>query len=53
MTISPIFPSTTEVFHQPMENVCLKPNLFFQSAAWHRENLSSLEQLGRQCPFRI
>ena len=49
--IPPISPSTTEVYHQPMENICLKPNFFPQPAAWHRENLSSSAQLGRQCPF--
>ena len=49
--IPPISPSTTEVFHQPMENVYFKPNFFHQSAAWHTENSSSLAQLGRRCPF--
>jgi nitric-oxide synthase len=34
-TIPPISPSTTEVFHQPMKNVCLKPNFFSQSIPWH------------------
>lgn len=50
-TIPPISPSTTEVFHQPMENASLKPNFFPQPIAWHRENVSSLAQLGRRCPF--
>lgn len=49
--VPPISPSTTEVFHQPMENIYFKPNFFHQSAAWHAENLSSLAQLGRRCPF--
>ena len=50
-TIPPISPSTTEVFHQPMENVCLKPNFFPQSVAWRGENWSSPVQMSRQCPF--
>ena len=33
-TIPPISSSTTEVYHQSMENVSLKPNFFLQPAAW-------------------
>ena len=50
-TVPPISSSTTEVFHQPMENICFKPNFFPQPAAWHADNLSSSTQLSGQCPF--
>jgi nitric-oxide synthase len=51
-TIPPISPSTTEVFHQPMKNVCLKPNFFPQPIPWHeKSNLSSLAQPITSCPF--
>jgi len=57
--VPPLSASTTEVFHQEMQNVCLKPN-FFQLPApwkgWNSEQPSSIpsspgnSQL-KQCPF--
>lgn len=34
-TIPPVSSSTTEVFHQPMKNLCFKPNFFPQPIPWH------------------
>ncbi|MEL7035862.1 MAG: nitric oxide synthase oxygenase [Cyanobacteria bacterium J06592_8] len=49
--IPPISPATTEVFHQPMENVCWKPNFFPQQTPWHTQsNLSSIPSI-KSCPF--
>ena len=51
-TVPPISASTTQVFHQPMENICLKPNFFPQPVAWHtRSNQSSKQQPSMSCPF--
>ena len=50
-TVPPISASTTEVFHQPMENICFKPNFSPQPIAWHRINQSCLKQTSRSCPF--
>jgi nitric-oxide synthase, bacterial len=50
--VPPLSASTMEVFHQEMENVCLKPNFFPQPVAWKAlRNLSSLTQTSRSCPF--
>lgn len=49
-TIPPISASTTEVFHQPMENVCFKPNFFPQPIPWHTMGkLSYLAQPTMSC----
>ena len=50
-TVPPISASTTEVFHQSMENVCLKPNFFPQPIAWHGSSKSCLKQTSISCPF--
>ena len=50
--VPPISSSTTGVFHQPMENICFKPNFFPQPIAWHkRRNFDSIAQTGMSCPF--
>ena len=51
-TVPPISSSTAEVFHQPMENICFKPNFFPQPTAWHkRKNSDSIAQTNTSCPF--
>lgn len=57
--VPPMSASTTEVFHQPMEDVCLKPNFFPQPVPWQRRNSEQISSLGsspsnsqlNQCPF--
>ena len=58
--VPPLSASTTEVFHQEMQNVCLKPNFFPQPVPWQRWNSEQISSLGsfpsnsqlKQCPFR-
>ncbi len=50
-TIPPISPSTTEVFHQPMQNILFKPNFFPQPLPWKVQAQSS--QIPISCPFTL
>ena len=41
--VPPISGSATEVFHQKLENTCLKPNFFPQPIAWLQDSKSDLK----------
>lgn len=45
--VPPMSASSLEVFHQDMDDVCLKPNFFPQAAPWTVRNSSQ----HHQCPF--
>ena len=54
--ISPISPSTTEVFYQEMENVCIKPNFFPQPSPWQMPDsvvatTAQNDASVKRCPF--
>ena len=55
--VPPLSASTMEVFHQEMQNVCLKPNFFPLPAPWKLPNQdeqssqSFLPAVPGQCPF--
>jgi nitric-oxide synthase len=58
--VPPLSAYTTEVFHQEMHDICLKPNFFPQPVPWQRWNSEQISSLGsspsnsqlKQCPFR-
>jgi nitric-oxide synthase len=57
--VPPLSASTTEVFHQEMQDICLKPNFFPQPAPWkdwqERKPASTSSRFSnsqsKQCPF--
>lgn len=58
--VPPMSASTMQVFHQEMQDVCLKPNFFQQPVPWKRGSsddqpssiLSALsDSQPKQCPF--
>jgi nitric-oxide synthase, bacterial len=53
--VPPISASTTEVFHQDMQDVCLKPNFFPQPPPWKIDSASAQAFLPdpqpKRCPF--
>lgn len=57
--VPPLSASTTEVFHQEMQNVCLKPNFFQLPVPWKRRNSEQTLSIApfpsnsqpNQCPF--